>query len=133
ERLYDLCRGIDHSKVRPHRERKSLSVERTLNQDIKNWEELQKKLEPLFEEFQLRLKKSKISFEQVQSLNVKVKWANFQSQSKEKKVDGITFENVCSLAQPLFWQEDQAIRLIGIGVKLKSKKKKKPRHQLNLF
>ena len=72
-RLFDLCRGVDHSLVRNQRVRKSLSVERTFEQDISDWQKLQPWVSSLYEELQFRIQENKIDIENIKNLGVEVK------------------------------------------------------------
>lgn len=133
ERLYDLCRGIDHSTVKSQRMRKSISVENTFPTDLEDWDEVKKHIIKLYEELERRMKKADISTEQLKSMRVKFKFNNFKNLSKEQSSPEYNLENFISLAQDHFFASHLPIRLIGIGYKLKSKPKRKARHQLKLF
>ncbi len=131
-RLYDLSRGVDHSLVKSSRQRKSISVETTFSKDIADWTEVQRQVESLFDELELRMRKAEISKEQFKSLQVKLKTHAFLITSKEKALP-FTRENFLQLAEDHFRETGEAIRLIGIGCKLDVKSRKKSRGQLDLF
>lgn len=134
ERLYDLARGIDHSKVKPHRQRKSISVETTFSRDISQWSEVKKEIIKLYTELSLRLKKAQLTDNEVKSLTIKFKLNNFSNHTKERGGQKPTMENFLQLGEDHYYQTNQPLRLVGIGCKLKiPKKTPKARHQLNLF
>lgn len=131
-RLYDLSRGIDHSKVKTSRTRKSISVETTLIKDLLEWSEIKTEVEKLYQELTLRMQRSKIANQQIKSIGVKFKNSEFQINSRERAID-ISLENFINLAQDHFLDHGEPIRLIGLGAKLDVKESKKQRQQLNLF
>ena len=56
--LYDYARGIDERLVKPHRERKSLSVETTFAQDIVGVDAAKAAVSDLFVELEKRLRRA---------------------------------------------------------------------------
>lgn len=134
ERLSELCRGIDERSVKVSRVRKSLSTETTFNKDLDSWEKVEQKMDRIYEEFVYRWKKSNLSGDQVKSLQVKIKYDNFESMTRETQISDLpTFEFCLSFLQKAYYENSRPIRLIGLGVKLKVSETKKQRDQLPLF
>lgn len=131
-RLFDLSRGIDHSRVRTGRARKSISVETTLAKDLELWEGIEKHIHALFDELMFRMKKSKVDPESIKSIGVKFKSSEFQVTSKES-ARPCDKDNFVKLAKQHFFDSNISVRLIGIGCKLNVKEPQKSRHQLRLF
>jgi DNA polymerase-4 len=132
ERLYDLCRGIDHSSVKPHRQRKSISVETTFSQDLSLWLEVRQHAEKLFAELQLRMAKAKIEPENLKSLQVKVKTQEFKIFSKDRAIP-FSKDHFLQSLEEHFYQVGEPIRLLGLGGKLDVKVPRRTRGQLTLF
>ncbi len=116
-RLYDLARGIDERPVKPARERKQISVEHTLPQDVP-LAALRPMLPALAEEVwqQLTRKRS-----EAKSLTLKLKSADFQIHTRSA-----TYSSAFSQAQELaaaasllldkLAPHDTRYRLVGLGV-----------------
>lgn len=81
---YDIVRGIDNRPVKPHRKRKSLGVERTMNNDISDMEEIRRIFMPIIEKCFYRLSKNE-NFGR--TITLKLKTANFQSITRSKTFD----------------------------------------------
>ncbi len=115
-RLFELCRGIDNRLVSSSRERKSLSVERTLGNDLPDEEACAAYLQELKTELEQRLTE-KSSSRRIQKLFVKLKFNDFTQTTAEsihEKVDLATLEQLLSTA---FARKSLPVRLIGLGVR----------------
>ncbi len=132
DRLYDLCRGVDHSIVKPSRPRKSISVETTFSKDLSQWKDIKLQIDKLFSELEYRMQKSKVSANDFKSLQVKFKTNEFMIKTKEKALP-FSRESFINLAEDHFYETGVPIRLLGIGCKLDVKSRKKSRGQLDLF
>lgn len=113
--LYDQCRGVDSRLVDPNRIRKSLSVERTFNQDIHVNNQTIKILETLYEELIQRLKKSALD-RKIKNQYIKIKFSNFKQITVERinaEADFLQYKNLLFEASA---KENLQVRLIGIGV-----------------
>jgi DNA polymerase-4 len=128
-RLFDLCRGVDLSPVRSERKRKSISVERTFKKDISTWEDLRPWVENLFEELEYRVNKNNIQTERLKSLGVKMKTQDFEITSLEKTLP-FELDSYLDLSQKHFYNQNKALRLLGLGAKLNEKTEKKNRQQM---
>lgn len=133
--LYFLSRGEDNRPVSTSRVRKSLSVENTYSEDIRDFDSSQKQLKKLYEEFQRRLEKSNVENERIKSAFVKLKFHDFQQSTHETQVSGVpVFEQFLELAQSCWARENKPVRLMGLGVRLKSSSKpRRNKSQLSLF
>src|SRR5690606_34012698 len=80
---YDIVRGIHLSEVHPHRDRKSLSVETTFENDLLHSEAVNVALEKLLAELARRMSKSKIQGTIVSS---KLKSRDFTQQTRSKSM-----------------------------------------------
>ncbi len=132
DRLYDLCRGVDHSVVKPSRPRKSISVETTFSKDLDLLKEIKQQVDKLFTELEYRMQKSNVSAGDFKSLQVKFKTKDFAIKTKEKALP-FSRESFIKLAEDHFYETGEPIRLLGIGCKLDVKSRKKSRGQLDLF
>jgi DNA polymerase IV len=134
--LYQYARGIDHREVKPDRERKSISVERTFAEDIPHHQVPKNILDDLYGallirwvKYQAKLKKEERSLPQISGLVVKVKFSNFQQTTKEQQLTRISKEVALKLIGEALTRGNKGIRLLGIGLKLKHMNQE----QLDLF
>ncbi len=116
--LYDVCRGTDHREVKPHRERKSYSLERTFDQDLEGRESILSTLHVLCEKLSDGLNKRSIKGKTV---NLKVRYSDFTTMTRAKTLNGYFNEleiilGICDELIEEFVGADQGIRLIGIGL-----------------
>jgi DNA polymerase-4 len=117
--LYDLCRGIDHRRVEPDRERKSLSTEETFSVNLETLEQCEEKLEELFEELMAELAQ-KESIRMVTKIFVKLKFADFARTTAERAGLAPTLEQFRSLLAEAFARTGKNVRLMGLGVRFAS-------------
>jgi DNA polymerase-4 len=117
--FYDYARGIDLSPVEPVWERKSVSCERTFEQDIHRPMALVVEVYHATLELLSRLEKS--GFEG-RTLTLKVKYADFAqvTRSATQAEPLTTKEQILPLAKQLLGRvpisADHPVRLIGLGV-----------------
>lgn len=116
EHLYQLAHGIDSRSVRTHRERKSLSVERTYSRDLSGLDHCIGQLPRLIEEMNARLQRLNTRAP-IRKSFVKVKFHDFTSTTMECCVEepapGI-YEQLCSDA---YQRGNRPVRLLGVGVR----------------
>ena len=79
--LYQRCRGIDERPVDPNTIRKSLSTERTFQEDILTLEACVPMVDQLYDELQKDL--LKVENRSIHKLVVKVKFSDFQQTTRE--------------------------------------------------
>jgi DNA polymerase-4 len=115
-RLYSFARGEDDRPVCPSRERKSVSVEHTLDQDIPP-SGSQAILANLHQQLLGRIAALSTN-KQFVKIFVKIKFSDFSKTTVETTTPKLTLE----LCEKLFYQgwerQQKPIRLLGIGVRL---------------
>lgn len=120
-RLYELSRGVDDREVKSSRKRKSFSVERTFDKDLKNMEEFETEFKKVFNTFMERIEKSDTNTKEIQGVTFKLKYFDFALKTKDHQTPPKlpAFDEMLSKAKD-FWASDMRdIRLIGFGVRLK--------------
>lgn len=115
---YNICRGIDHRQVQPDRERKSISVETTFDQDIRYWEEAVEQLKELAKEGFRRYQRHGIPGK---TITIKVKYSDFTQITRSVTHDQPiqTLEGFSDAAGTLLTPEvveKAGIRLLGVGI-----------------
>lgn len=129
ERLWHLCRGEDDRPVQNSRRRKSVSVERTFDENLNNLPRWLGALAALEEDLGRRLARLDAHY-LVHGLYIKVRYDDFSSASCEAPggvPDREVFEN---LLRSQWQRRPGAIRLLGIGLRLKDAL---PARQQDLF
>lgn len=130
QKLYELARGIDEREVSPSRERKSVSVEHTYNQDIFSLTHCFDQLPTLVDELVTR-KKNKYQT-RIKSLFVKIKFNDFTQTTAECASDQIVFDIYKSLMQQAFMRQTKPVRLLGVGIRLREKEERQMQLGLDL-
>lgn len=118
--LYEKCRGRDERRLQSRRERKSLSCERTLNEDLNTQEELQFQLKSLWKEFQKRYE-SATSKKLMAKCYVTLRFSDFQRTTKECAANEIKYEVFESLALEALDRSRKGVRLVGMGIRYESR------------
>jgi DNA polymerase-4 len=117
QRLSRLARGIDHRKVVPDRDAKSVSAETTFNTDIASFRQLEKILWDLSERVSARLKAASVSGSTV---TLKLKSSDFQLRTRARSLSDPTqlAQRIFDCGHELLEKEIDGtkFRLIGIGV-----------------
>lgn len=125
QELYDFARGEDNREVVTEWERKSLTVEETLDRDLKTLEECQRIIPDLYSEWRRRTEKGEHQ-NSIKGLVVKLKFFDFKQTTHELSFDGFpTIEDFNRLLEEAWNRRKAPVRLIGLGVRLSSKKKSK--------
>lgn len=130
--LYDQCRGIDDRTVEPNRVRKSLSVERTFNEDIYITSATIDILKDLYDQLIKRLNETSIH-RKIKNQYIKVKFSNFRQVTLERANSVANFEQYEKLLFEISKRENIQVRLIGIGVHFICDEKKESFTQQKLF
>ncbi len=125
--LWELCRGIDDSPVRPNRIRKSLSSENTFSENIETLPALIPHLRGLIEGLAEDLA-AKHSDRVIRSLVVKLKFSDFEQTTAERAnhvLEPLIFEDLAAEA----WRrgKNRPVRLLGAGVRFED-----PQEQVQL-
>lgn len=113
---FDIVRGIHLSEVKPNRDRKSLSVETTFENDLFAGEEIHAALEKLLAELFLRINKNKLKG---RTITLKLKFQDFTLQTRSKSLDKCLSESeIKKMSLELLEQEPlkMPIRLMGLGL-----------------
>ncbi|MBU2882537.1 DNA polymerase IV [Psychrosphaera sp. B3R10] len=117
--LWARCQGIDNRGVETERVRKSVGVERTFSEDIKDLSVLKQIMhEKLIPELKKRAQ-SYLDKRHIGKLGVKLKFNDFVVTTKEQKhnqFDVATFESL--LVEALSRGEGRAVRLLGVHIGL---------------
>ncbi len=115
--FYDIVRGIDDRPVNPNRIRKSLAVERTLNEDLEELDQITPVLERIVEKFFERLNSAN-NFGRTISLKLKTSDFRIITRSLSKDYHIREKSEIKQLAIELLEQninEFEKIRLIGLS------------------
>lgn len=119
--LYQRCRGQDDRPVEANTARKSLSTERTFQEDLKSLEACQKQIAELHDDLLKDLMKA--DGRAIHKLVVKVKFSNFQQTTKECVHVDPDLPVFQSLLEEAYARSSQPVRLLGLGVKFYDEEK----------
>ncbi|WP_370087703.1 DNA polymerase IV [Ekhidna sp.] len=116
---YNICRGIDHRKVQPTRDTKSVSAERTFEDNIYELDDVTEEVDRIARISFERYKRSSAS--DGHTITIKMKYGDFRQITRSKTVDHAinTEEEFTSIALALLTEDlldEQGIRLIGVGI-----------------
>ena len=114
--LYELCRGRDDRAVEPSRMRKSMSNERTFEEDLSNTDRCIEELEKLCNGLLCDLGRGTLE-RPVRKAFVKVKFADFRQTTKECFCREPSFEVFEKLLVEALCRSERSVRLIGTGVR----------------
>lgn len=137
ERLYELCRGIDHRQVTSNQRRKSLSVEHTYDTDIPDQNSILKRLPALLAEVEERYQTIRHEYA-ITKRFVKVKFVDFTQTTMEEPCalsdkDPFNAQAFSRLMKIAWEREEKPVRLLGVGVRLYDKKARETTIQMNLL
>ncbi|MEM6529196.1 MAG: DNA polymerase IV, partial [Chloroflexota bacterium] len=129
--LAQRAKGIDHRRVEPEHEAKSISKETTFSRDVRDGEELRHTLRRLSDGVGYRLRKAHLSGTTVK---IKLRWSDFSTLTRQTTMPFPVNQDdeIYRAALQLFeqnWPEGRPVRLIGVGVSGFSDRP----HQLGLF
>ncbi|MGB5361709.1 MAG: DNA polymerase IV [Aureibaculum sp.] len=114
---YQIVRGIQKSKVKPDRIRKSVAAEHTFIKNLTSEIYMIEKLENIATELEKRLLKSKISGKTV---TLKIKYSDFTLQTRSKTVPYFINQKdvLVEIAKELLYQEKlhDSVRLLGLSL-----------------
>lgn len=118
--LHDYARGIDHRPVREDRERKSLSVEETYNEDLQTLDACREKLPELYDDWDSRMVRAGVA-DKIRGISVKLKFHDFKTTTHDRAFEGYPkIADFDSLLAEAFERRAEPVRLIGIGVRLEA-------------
>jgi len=115
--IWQKARGIDNSKVHPYHEAKSISTERTFNEDKTDVDYLKTTLNRMTEKlcFELRTKQKLAS-----TVAIKIRYSNFDTHLLQKQIAYTSLDHhitpvVINLFEQLY-RKGSPVRLIGVKV-----------------
>lgn len=117
--LWERSQGIDEREICNHRQRKSVGVERTLAEDIHQWEACELIIEQLYPELEKRLKKVKPDL-LIARQGIKLKFNDFQQTTQEHVWPQLNKDDLITTAKKT-WDErrgGRGVRLVGLHVTL---------------
>lgn len=117
--LWERCQGIDLREVSPDRLRKSVGVEKTLAQDIHDWQSCVMLIEQLYPELENRLRRVKPDLH-IARQGIKLKFDDFQQTTQEHVWTVLNKQDLLTVARQA-WEERRAgrgVRLVGLHVTL---------------
>lgn len=115
---YNISRAIDHRKVQPSRETKSVSAERTFEDNLHELADINSELDRI----------ARISYERYErtktkghTITIKLKYSDFRQITRSKTLDHAVQEEdeYVTIAKTLMTEDllaDEGIRLIGVGI-----------------
>jgi DNA polymerase-4 len=118
--LWERCQGIDLREVSAERLRKSVGVERTLAEDIHDWEDCEALIvDKLYPELEMRLRKVKPDLH-IARQGVKLKFQDFQQTTQEHVWPVLNKEDLLNVARQAWRErrEGRGVRLVGLHVTL---------------
>lgn len=117
--LHERCNGIDPREIDGDRQRKSVGVERTLNEDIHTWAECLLIIEKLYEELERRLGRVRPDL-RISRQGVKYKFDDFRLTTQEHVWHKLDKDDLIELADQLWMErrEGRGVRLVGLHVTL---------------
>lgn len=118
EKLHQLAHGIDERKVQTSRRRKSVSVEKTYDQDLASLRNWRDELPSLMEKLRERLERLDSQY-LIHALVAKVRYRDFSLSTCETAGGRLDEEAYGELLETLWERREIPARLIGIGVRLK--------------
>ncbi|XNM69862.1 hypothetical protein ACLK1Y_01260 [Escherichia coli] len=117
--LGERSHGIDEREIHNDRQRKSIGVERTLEEDIHEWADCEAIVERLYPELERRLAKVRPDL-RIARQGIKLKFNDFQQTTQEHVWPKLTKDDLLATAYQS-WQERRAgrgVRLVGLHVTL---------------
>lgn len=115
QRMGELARGVDNRPVEPSHERKSLSVERTYDRDLPDFDSCRQALPALIDKLRERLPAAALVA--VNKLFVKMKFDNFRQTTVECPGAGLEPAAFFQLCEAAYQRGARPVRLLGVGVR----------------
>lgn len=112
---YNIVRGLQKSRVKPNRIRKSIGAERTFFKDLKSEEEMMESLEKIMDKLQERIDAAQA---RGKTITLKLKYFDFEQQTRSFTLTHFTsskseiFEKIQELLHQPF--PEKPVRLLGI-------------------
>ncbi|MCT4701018.1 DNA polymerase IV [Enterobacteriaceae bacterium H20N1] len=117
--IWERSQGIDERRISNDRQRKSVGVEKTLAEDIHEWEACEAIIDQLYEELERRLKKVKPDL-LIARQGVKLKFSDFQQTTQEHVWPQLNKADLIATAHKTWNErrEGRGVRLVGLHVTL---------------
>jgi DNA polymerase IV len=115
--LYHLCRGIDDREVVVSRERKSMSIERTLPNDMDDIREAASMMSEMGRELMRDLAASKYRNLRIGTVFVKLKFSDFRVTTRACASEQLLEARVEMLLREAWLRGNGRVRLLGVGVR----------------
>ncbi|MCC3748535.1 DNA polymerase IV [Rouxiella badensis] len=117
--LWERCQGIDEREISAERLRKSVGVERTLAEDIHDWESCVALIERLYPELETRLTRVSPSL-RIARQGVKLKFHDFQQTTQEHVWPILNKDDLLKVAREAWEMRrgGRGVRLVGLHVTL---------------
>ena len=113
--IWEKANGVDNTPVQPYTEQKSMSSERTFEQDTIDVDYLNRLLIGMVEKLTFELRQSE---KLTSCVTVKIRYSNFDTHTLQKRIPYTAFDHVLiAVVKNLFkrlYQRRMLIRLIGI-------------------
>ncbi len=113
--IWKKANGVDSTPVQPYSEQKSISTERTFDQDTTDVVMLNEKLVSMVEKITFDLRKHQ---RLTSCVTVKIRYSNFDTYTLQKRIPYTSFDHkLIEVAKELFsrlYQRRMLIRLIGV-------------------
>jgi len=113
--IWRRANGVDFTPVQPYSEQKSMSTERTFDQDTMDVDMLNRLLVKMVEELCFDLRKSQ---KLTACVTVKIRYSNFDTHTQQKRIPYTSFDHaILQVVKELFkklYQRRMMIRLIGV-------------------
>lgn len=126
EHYYNIVRGIQHSPVKPNRERKSVGAERTF---VKNINDPEEALETLMKITKIVEDRMKNANKKGKTITLKIKFSDFQQMTRSRTIDYYTDNehDIFNIIKELYQSEEfkKSIRLMGVSLSNFEKKETK--------
>ncbi len=115
--LWERASGLDDRPVRTHRERKSLSTERTFAENLRQPEEIDRILDAMSEEVARGLEKRDLA---ASTITVKVRYPDFETPTRSHTLPTPTADvtTIAAVVRELVRRTDasrRSVRLLGVG------------------
>ncbi len=116
--LWGIARGLERMPVEERPDPKSISVERTFDQDVRDWDRLREVLDDLARNVYLRARAQGAAY---RTIGIKVRFEGFETHMRERTLpshvldEGVLKQVARELAEE-FAGRDRAVRLLGVRV-----------------
>lgn len=114
--LHKLCRGIDERAVQPNRIRKSLSNERTFDDNLETLERCEQALHNQYQKL-LDTLRTNAADRPIAKILIKLKFSDFRRTTAEIASHQPEFESYLKLLREAWGRSGKPVRLLGVGVR----------------